>query len=644
MRIARVAAVFLGLAIVWSSPLARHLSTHLAGSGAGDNVGAIWNYWWMREALASGRSFFFSPYLFAPVGADLTLHTHMALPAFAAATILKPLPILPALNLTIVVGLFLNGFCAHALARRVTGDDAAATVAGLIFAGSPYIAAHLNGHFNLTQAWTIPLFALAAHEAARGSLRWAVATGVVLGATAYVDYYYVVYEIAFLVCAVAFTAVAWSLTLRGSTARSRTLARVFFALALVDVAIIAGIKATGGFDTTIGPIRIQARDVFNALQAFWILVAAGAWFHWRPHLRVARAPDWQPRASGIALAVAAAAILIAAPILWHGVALILRGDYVTQRYFWRSAPKGIDLATLFLANPHHGLWGAPVRHLYERFGIDTIEGGAWLGVAPLLAAAWTVRREWNKPAVRYWLAIAAIFFVWALGPHLMVFGFNTGMILPQTLLRYMPIAANARIPGRASVVVYLALAVLAGIAVASWRRQGRGAGMVIALVLAVAVDYIAAPFPLVGIDRPAIYDTLRAQPADGALLELPVGIRDGLTSRGFLDHRVLAYQTMHRRPIVGGFLSRLPPSVQTAYAADPLIDALLVLSERDARPERPVPDRSQARSLLMANGIAFVMLNRETASPQLVEYVDNVMPLTLVASDGPRSLYAVRTP
>ena len=32
-----------------------------------------------------GLSFFTSPYLFHPFGADLTLHTHTALPAFIAA-------------------------------------------------------------------------------------------------------------------------------------------------------------------------------------------------------------------------------------------------------------------------------------------------------------------------------------------------------------------------------------------------------------------------------------------------------------------------------------------------------------------------------------------------------------------------------
>jgi hypothetical protein len=338
----------------------------------------------------------------------------------------------------------------------------------------------------------------------------------------------------------------------------------------------------------------------------------------------------------------AAALAVAAPIVWHGAELVFRGEYVTQRYFWRNAPKGIDAATLVLGHPFHGLWGSGVRVMYGRFHIDSIEAGSWLG-APVVFAVWAIIRLRRHPVVRYWTVIGIVFFVWALGPHLMVFGRNTGMILPQTVLRYIPIVANARIPGRAIVLVYLALGMLGALALAEWRRRSSRPGLILAVALmTVAIDYLPAPFPIVEIDHPRIYDTLRGRPEPGALLELPAGIRDSFIGRGFFDHRVLAYQMIHRRPIVGGVVSRLSPSVQHAYAADPLIDGLLALSTRDQTPSRALPDRPLARELLIKNGVAFVILNRETAPRPLIEYVDNVMPLVQVASEGTRSLYEVR--
>jgi hypothetical protein len=224
---------------------------------------------------------------------------------------------------------------------------------------------------------------------------------------------------------------------------------------------------------------------------------------------------------------------------------------------------------------------------------------------------------------------------------LRVFGYTTGMILPETIVRYIPIAANARIPGRAMILVSLAVAVLSAIAIARSREPGRHGWIgPAALGLAILLDSVPAPFPVVAVDRPGIYETLRDRLARGALLELPVGIRDSFFSRGLLDHRVLAYQMVHGRPIVGGVVSRMSPSIVEGYGSDPLIDGLLALSGREA-PSKPLPTRAEAAALLASNGIAFVMLNREFASAELVEYVEQ-MPLTVVTTEGERTLYSVR--
>jgi hypothetical protein len=649
------------MAVGWSFPLVRHLPTHLPGLGLGDNVDFLWNFWWMRTALASGLNFFHTTYLFVPTGADLTLHTHTALPAFLGATILGGLPTVAAQNLTILAALSLNGFCAYLLAWRLTRDHGAAMIGGIVFGGSPYIAAHLNGHFNLTTAWTIPLFAIAASEVIRGSTtKWAVLAGLLLGATAYIDYYYVVYEFALALCLVAVASREWSVASRGPSPRSRRLAKVVGVLILVDVATLAALSVTAGIDAQIGPIRIPAHRIFNSLQAFWVLVALylGLWF--RPRIYARRRETLTPASMARAVLITTGVFLVAAaPLVWTGVGLFLRGEYVTPRYSWRSAPRGIDLATLVLGNPFQTIWGSGVQRVYRMVGIDVIESTGWLGIAPIVLTAWALRRHvgpasshetWarfsdpSSPMVRQWAFIGLVFFVWALGPHLMAFGINTGMILPQALLRYVPIIANARIPGRAIVVSYLALAVLAAITTAEWRRASRHALLIFVVVsLVLVADYLPAPFPLVELDRPAIYETLRDRGEAGAVCELPIGIRDGFGERGSFDDRVLYYQTIHQRPLVGGFVARLPRAVALAYERDPLLAGLLRLSERDGAIDaaRPLPDRQLAADRLRKNGIAFVVLNRSTASPTLTEYVERVLPLTLVAQEGERSLYLV---
>ena len=478
------------MAVVWSFPLVRHLPTHLPGPGPGDNVDFLWNFWWMRTALASGLDFFHTTYVFVPTGADLTLHTHTALPAFLGATVLGGLSVVAAQNLTILAALFLNGFCAYLLAWRVARDHGAAMIGGLVFGGSPYIAAHLNGHFNLTTAWTIPLFAIAASEAIRESTtRWAVVAGLLLGATAYVDYYYLVYEFALALCLVALAAREWSIVSRGPSPRSRPLTMVVRVLILVDITVIAAMIVTGGINTRIGRLHIFAPDIFNPLQAFWILVAFLLWLRLRPRVESRRRETWAPARLARAVPIMTGVFLVAAaPLVRNGVGLFLRGEYVTPRILLAKRAEG--------HRPGHACAWQPVpRSLgrrraarlsdagHRRHGIDRLAGRR-ANRARGVGAATTRRsdfksRDTGRPfsrrsevrrSVRQWAVIGLVFFVWALGPHLMAFGINTGMILPVDAAPLRADRCKRPHPRPRDCRLYLALAVLGAITAAEWRR------------------------------------------------------------------------------------------------------------------------------------------------------------------------------
>jgi hypothetical protein len=83
---------FLLLAIAISWPLARHLTTAVPGGGPGDNLTFLWNFWWMRHALASKTADVLqTSFLFYPFGTSLALDTFTPLDAFVGATLLAPL-------------------------------------------------------------------------------------------------------------------------------------------------------------------------------------------------------------------------------------------------------------------------------------------------------------------------------------------------------------------------------------------------------------------------------------------------------------------------------------------------------------------------------------------------------------------------
>ena len=178
-----------GLAVVWTWPLARHLSTHVTGL-PGDNYSFLWNLWWMRHVRCSAaRGFFHSTFLFAPFGVDLINHPHTALQGAIGATVLARLSIIQAENVYLLVSIFLNAATAYALAVDITHDRRAGMLAAVMFGGSPFVFAHLLGHFDLLTAWPIPLFALCLRRALRnGSARAAAGCGAALAVAAYSAY------------------------------------------------------------------------------------------------------------------------------------------------------------------------------------------------------------------------------------------------------------------------------------------------------------------------------------------------------------------------------------------------------------------------------------------------------------------------
>src|SRR4029079_18237027 len=82
------------------------------------------------------------------------------------------------------------------LAHRLTRCVLPSIAAALVFGTSSFVCAHLNGHFNLIAAWTLPLASLLAVRALDNtSSHRAALLGVALAATAYTDYYLFVYAV-----------------------------------------------------------------------------------------------------------------------------------------------------------------------------------------------------------------------------------------------------------------------------------------------------------------------------------------------------------------------------------------------------------------------------------------------------------------
>ncbi|MDR1990177.1 MAG: hypothetical protein LBQ09_08100 [Acidobacteriaceae bacterium] len=632
------AIVFLSIAIVQSFPLVFHLSTSLPGSGIGDNANAVWNFWWMRHALTNGANPLFTDYLFAPLGIDLTLNSHTALPAFIGALAFGQFGPIAAHNLTLLLTLAANGLAAYALAFSRTGHLRASIVAGVVFACSPYVAAHLQGHFNLVSAWTIPLVVMAALNAlTRQSTSWALLTGALLGATAYTDYYYCTYLVVFLVVLALITTHSFTLVRARQTSRWPRWSTALLWIAGIAAAVAIAIASTGGTTLVLYGQRVSITSPTNILTVGWLAIVLWALARWR--LAVQRTEQASPLLRP-AVFGGAAFLVTVLPLAWCVYRLIAAGDYVAPEHQWKSGAAGVDVLSLVLPNPMNPLWGDLVHRLYARLALNPIEGVGWLGLAPLVLAALIVKRTFRSDReVRLWCAIGGVFLVWALGPWLHIAGVNTGLVLPQNLLSFVPIISNARIPGRAMVMVSLAVAMLCAKAVTDLPSM-RSPRALVALGFSLALDLMVFPYPTVSAESPAIYQRLATRER-GTVLELPLGLRDGFGAIGSSPDTAMLAQTVHEHPIMGGFVARLPPSVKAFYLDNPILRSLMDLPA-DAR-ELPATNRSPEELVreLRRLGVNYVVLDTRRASAALHTYVTNAIGGHVLDKDDQRVVFTL---
>ena len=473
----------------------------------------------------------------------------------------------------------------------------------MAFASSTYVLVHVLGHVNLVNAWVIPLFALVLGRfMERPSALRACLAGVALAAVTYSDYYHALFCVAF----VGLTLVATSLRVAVTTRSGRWRRAMQTSLALAAVLAACGVvvAATGGTVVTLGSIRISIRSTRNIVAGVGALLLVAAVLRYAVRLSLVSSAGGQRPARRLWLVAAASAGVLLAPIAYFGLALILQGDYVAPTIPWRSSPAGINVATLVLGPPRHLVTGPWTQQAYGRFGIDPIEQSGWIGVVPAIAIVLALRHVRVQKDQRLWLLTAATFLALSLGPFLRVFGADTGLPLPFAVMRHLPLVSNARMPGRAIVMVQLASAVLTALALARLSRRRMVTG---AWTVALLAETLPMPTPLYRVPAADAVDlALRGSPTPRAL-ELPTGLRDGFGDRGHLDHRLLAHQLVHERPVAGGFVARLSPAVRQRYSQSSVLTMALAISAGDVIETGDLFTAGE----LSAEGLSYLVINRD---------------------------------
>jgi hypothetical protein len=311
---------------------------------------------------------------------------------------------------------------------------------------------------------------------------------------------------------------------------------------------------------------------------------------------------------------------------------------------WRSSPPGIDLLALLAPNPSHPIvrWlGGSAQETAPTVFVEYTAAVSLVAAAVIAFAVWRAGFR-----ARGWFWTLAIFAALALGPFVHVGGVNTYVPGPWALLRYVPIVNLTRMPGRFAIVVALTVSVLFAMALRAigdrWPRRRRVILAATALVL--AFELLPSPRPLYSASVPLAYAIVRDDPRPVRILELPFGVRDGISSEGNFSALYQFHQTVHGKRLIGGYLSRVSARRLREIKASPMLRGLLTLSEGRSLP----PGESDALvaggpAFIEATQLAWVVVHPSRTPPELARFASRAFDLELVPTgDADTLLYRTR--
>lgn len=640
MRIRLHLAVLFGylcVTVAFAWPLPLHFSSTFLGPVDSDLGVYVWNLWVFRHEIVAHGHFPFLTLEILPMTPPvaLTLHNYTTAANILAFPLLPLLGIVATFNLLTLLSPVAAAYSMFLLARRLTRDAAASWLAGLAFGFSPFMSARAMEHFSLVQAAPLPVFALVFDRLRSApSPRLGVAAGACVAWAFLSDPYYAVYCV--LIAAALLGDTMFSvrfIRVPAPVIASRVLTLLVICLA----GLVAGILLRGGGQLDVMGVRVSMTRLYNPILALSLLLTARLALSIRPI--VARVTSLPPFRVVAATAFTCAALL--SPVL--SAMQFHESRWISPRVLWRSSAPGLDLLSFFVPNPTHPLFG----WLFED-GLRQSPGGfvenvaaiPWTVIVCVTFGAWFA---WRRMP-RFWLLLTAGFTLLALGPFVRIAGVMTYVPTPWALLRYVPVIGAARMPPRFSIVVMLGMAVLLAFAMRELRALVRRPRLFTAGVgMLLVIELVPAPRVLHTAAVPSVYSAIAEDERPLRVLNLPFGLRDGLSSYGNTTAAWQYYQTVHQKPILGGYVSRLPQADIDYYQSRRVLRHLMTLSAgRSTSAERTIEAIARARETRNELRIGWVVIDTRRCSTELIEFAREAFELRFVTSDGPHHLYRSR--
>ncbi len=317
----------LGVLLTW--PLALNLTNGVIGAVGGvDAYQNAWNLWWVARALTSLHNPFFSPLLFYPDGVDLFWQPLGFSQGVLALPVTLTLGPVAAVNWIVLTSFTIGGYATFLFVRRVTGNAAAALIAGATFICSPYhMEKVIDGNLEVASIHWLPFYAYALFLLLDSpSWRRALATGALLLWVSLGSWYYGLFAAIFTGCA----ANIWAYGVIRTSASDQRLRRGFQQVAwgitpliIWTLALTPALYAllTAGADETLWDMRQVQRERAADLIDIFLPSPVHPW--WGPAIRA-----WRNQ-------IYPNAVIWNVALGWLALSLGLLGAFAARRVSWR---------------------------------------------------------------------------------------------------------------------------------------------------------------------------------------------------------------------------------------------------------------------------------------------------------------------
>lgn len=567
-------ALYTLLALLLTWPLVLHVGTHVVGDGS-DDPALTWNLWWFRHAVLDLQT---SPlttdFMFYPIGINLVFYTLTLLNDALSLPLQAVFGLVPAANVLLLSSFALSGYGVYLLVRELLASE--------------------SGDWRLEIGdWEFAAFAVGLVYAFSSNKMLYASLGQFNIASSQWIPFYVLY--------------LFKLRSTRHTMRNATLAAIF--------------------------LLLQAYAEFTFASFLIVLTFFFALFHLRP------LKAFTPLARSLTL-IAFVFLLGFAPILVPMLQeMRVEGDILVQGSGFAEAFSA-DLLGFFVPSKLHPLLGWLDR--WFNFSYINFVFIGWLTLALALVGAWAYRRQF---AAKFWSISTLAFVLISLGPSLRVNGNEIAIPLPFTLFQLLPFFKGNRYPSRYSVMITLGVAVLVGLGILYLQRklgEMRGAQR-----RALSRPFISSHFllfPLISLlllgehwsvlslsdfRVPSFYQTIRDEPGDFTVLELPLAWRNGFRVTGTLDKIFMLsqfYQTTHQKKMLSGNTSRNPELKFQYFTEAPVINSLIALETgHDLDAATLAQDKQLAPEVMRFFNVRHIVLRPE-AGDRLRPYLETVLP------------------